>query len=153
METEINDFEAILRASLQKTNEAFDRADADLHEVVTEASAALEKVTDGCATLELTPSDESEKGIAYVLNAKWNSSKVKTLQGYVVTASGYPVLGGPVDDPYRILVQLRQAPAIRLKDKGELKAHFAEMITNPDSNLITYVAYQLRRKSDDPDEL
>jgi hypothetical protein len=124
----MSDFQTALLETLKGVNKAFQAADADLHEEVATASKAVANVTDGKAILELVVFDEHEAGVVYNLTLTAGEQKLP-LVSFEIPRKGYPVKGP------------RPIP-----NREELARTFADMATNPDSPLVTKLAFLLRRQ-------
>ncbi|HYT92496.1 MAG TPA: hypothetical protein VEL76_27520 [Gemmataceae bacterium] len=125
----MTEFEKALQETLKGINKAFEVADADLHEEAAAASKAVANVTDGKATLELVVVGESEGGITYDLTLTAGEQKWPLLR-VEVPRKGYPINMGSSSIPNR----------------QKLAGTFADMATNPDSPLVTNLAFLLRRQ-------
>src|SRR5438477_142585 len=86
-------FEEALKATLFGLNDAFKKADADLHQEVAAAAQAIGRLSGGIAVLELVPHSESAAGVWYTLVLRaTNPSATVPLATFLVKAQGYPVV-------------------------------------------------------------
>lgn len=144
------DFDKLLQESLLGVNKAFEQADADLHELVAEASTALGRVTNGVVEMPLVRWSEDLNGVVYSLvvrdPADESHEGAATVGGYQVSRKGYPVRMGDT-----LLASSTQRmsfrPASELKSKSELQQHFEGLLSNPDSPVVANAAFFMRRAS------
>ena len=124
----MSNFQTVLQETLKGINKAFQVADADLHEEVAVASKAVANVTDGKGALELVVIGEDESGLSYNLMLTTEEKKLQ-LGSFHVPRKGYPIITSHGAIPAR----------------QELAGLFANMATNPDSPLVTKLAFLLRQ--------
>jgi len=141
------DFEKLLRESLAGGTKAFEQADADLHDIVIEASQALSRVSQGAADLVLRTLVENLGGVIYglVIRETGARSSGDAVEFYQVPPGGYPIRTGGFTDIESDSPEFH--PRLALENKAELQQHFAEMMANPDSPLVVIVAFFMRRQS------
>jgi len=128
--------EESLRTALISANTGFEQADADLHHVVTAAAQALATVTDGKAKLTLAKWGEDEHRVSYSLRiaGAGGLNDSKELAKITVRAKGYPI---SIAD---------SRGDMSYNDKPSLVSFFSNLATNPDSPLVTYAAFVIRKK-------
>jgi hypothetical protein len=150
------DFDKLLQESLLGVNKAFEQADADLHELVATASQALGRVTRGVVEMKLKRHSESIDGLRYDLVVKGQDLTRPFAEGvivgtYEVSAKGYPVRVGVWEaSPARGRLDLEQyvfRATSDLTGKSEMQRHFEELMSNPDSPVVTNAAFFMRRRA------
>ena len=148
----MTDFEDALNAALhgrnQEARKAFEQADADLHELVQEASEALGRVTRKKATLGLDPTYEEPDGTVYELLLTINEKEIP-IGGYFVSEAGYPIYRGTPDS---LATEIRASTTSphpldqkkAISDRAALQKHLLDLLSSPDSSVVIHVAYHSR---------
>lgn len=147
------DFEALLQESLVGVNEAFKQADTELHEVVGAVSQALGKLSNNAVELKLVKYAEDLEGTSYELTleelGKFGMGSVP-VGAYQVSARGYPIRVGDIDRPPVEDETIEETPetfkaSSELATQADLEAHFTDLMSKPDSLVITNAAFFMRR--------
>ncbi|MGC4115838.1 MAG: hypothetical protein QM765_14830 [Myxococcales bacterium] len=145
------DFGAKLGAALSGVNASFQQADKDLHEIVVEASAAVEKNSMGLAKVELEPKTEDLKGTCYALQLVTKVEekyRMAVLGGYFVESRGYPIIYGELEQKVqgtRLVYLVPEAQGL-LNSKEDLIDHFMKLLTSAESPVVMHVAFLVRQK-------
>jgi hypothetical protein len=128
--------EESLRAALTDAYDRFNGADAYLHSEVASADQALGAVTYGKANLTLVKLAETETSNLYYLRIRGGAVDAKDISKIIVPAKGYPIR---IEDTTGTLIA-------SCNEKESLSSYFTNLATNPDSPLITFAAYIMRKK-------
>ncbi len=143
------DFEKVLTDSLNRTYDDFLRADKDLREVVTLASDALEKVSEGRLRLNIDVgelrADETryEVLLVHASTSRSDDPDVRGMFALLVPASGYPMKS--VDSSWKRgdLNWLKDAEII--DDRAALERRFRDLFSIPQSPVLIALA-SIRRE-------
>jgi len=137
------DFEKLLAAALDRTNEGIVRTGEDLHELIARASEALGKVSDGRLRLRLSESDIRRDGTLYRLymvigTASPLTPETRFLYELLVPIAGYPIR--PLLGSSRGAEQYGDD----ISDRAALEQFLADLFSSPESPFVLTLAW-LRR--------
>jgi hypothetical protein len=124
----MSEFQAALERTLKGVSSPFAAADADLHQEVVSAGNDVSSITNGKATLELVPHDETQDHYVYDLVLASGENQWPVAE-FKVPVDGYPILAGPT----------------QLNNRQELVKYFTAMAANPHSSLVKRLAFLLRQ--------
>jgi hypothetical protein len=137
-------FEEALKTSVLGVDQGFRDAVTDLRQEVSAASAAVSKLTNQQASLELRKNDEQPLGTYFDMRMNFspvnsNSRRYYDVSAFFISAKGYPIKAG-----CSVSVLAGGEYEIEIPDVSQLKKYFVDMASNPDSSLVLRLALLLR---------
>ncbi len=141
MSTAATDFESLLREALDRAAANAPQANQDLIRLASEAADAVLKVTEGIATLELTPiNGDQDSRLTYQLQLRRNNSEAPAsdLGVYQLSEAGYPIHRWSLRGNWESRPENPDSEQFNLEN---LKDHFRWMLSTPDSKLVVLINY------------
>ncbi len=128
--------EELLRESLFEVTKKNSSASKDLHDEVVKLATAVQSVSNGAVSAELSLETDNEKLTNYsLLLFSVRDRETRQLCRFQIPLTGYP-----------IVVIAGSNPKV-LKQKEELKDFFSSTVADKGSDLVTYIAYLLRKNA------
>jgi hypothetical protein len=135
------DFTASLLETLEKSREGFEKADNEFRSTLNELNDSIAQVTKGKFSLSFSLLAEEEEGTTYRLDINEGNDS-KEIGAYRISLKGYPIDYGDYDQ----IIERFHSQGY-LMSKVHLENHFKAMTENPDSTLMTFIAF--KRRSED----
>ncbi len=147
MSTAATDFESLLREALDRAAANAPQANQDLIRLASEAADAVSKVTEGIATLELTPiNGDQDPRLTYQLQLRRNKSEAPAsdLGVFRLSEAGYPIHRWSWRGNWEARPENPDSEHFNLEG---LKGNFHWMLSKPDSKLVVLINYLQRTRT------
>lgn len=135
------DLEALLRRAIRQAKETAPRVADDLFRCASDVAAAVDRVTDGTVKLELVdaadPAGEAPTFFLQLFRAG-SEAPPTDLGVYALAEAGYPVQRWVSRRQWE---SQSQKPDHLFQNRPELEHHFEWLISQPESRLVTLIAY------------